>query len=865
MSSAIRHKACLLLLLFSGWSFASVSEPVFDEVDFKTAVNHKDADLTVSVLKADSGYYFKAEDLAVLGLPIPSSEALVYHNHLFYPAQSITGYRLLTMEPPLNWAHFVSTERHETSAPATDLLLTIIANGRTLTDPQHVRYEQGELLLPEPTLRALGIDPSKVSANGDVPLHVVAGENFIVDYSRLSLEVMLLTDVLETSRVNVAQYRSSSQALAVQAASLGTIPVQRGLSATIDYEVSVGRNSELGSWQNGFYAASLGSDDTTCRLQFLDPANSSTWRRTTTSCVYDWTSRRISMVGGDAIGGGDQLTQPIHYGGIKIGTDFELQPSLLLIPSQSLSGSADLPSTLEVWVDHALTLRTDIPAGPFEVSDIPLRTGAGEVRALITPLYGEPQTLSYAFYMDTSLLAKGLTDWSVDMGKLRENLALPGDTYGESFGAWRYRRGFSNRFTAGLGLQATERFQLASANSAFTLGDYAAMETSMAASQTRDGVSGSAFAVRLTHQSRYFSASYMFRRNGSGYQELAYLTLPKVPQATRQLNIGAPLSDGVSVSYSDGYQAYSDGTALGFRSATVSVRLGWLGSLRLSAFVPKSEQSSNIYTAQLTLPLGKNHSGNTSVQTDGISQYRSVGVQKNLPAGPGHGYRFHTGHNGSTTTSVADVNLQSAIGRVGIHGNKHGETENVSTRMAGSVLISRTGIVLSPQSPGSYAVVDVGAPGVPLYHGGQLKAYTDKRGRALIAGLRPFEDNTISIRAVDVPIDVQPNALATHIQPGRRDVIAVNFGFQRERYVAGKVVTSDGQYVPAGARVRVDEDAETVVGERGEFFVTVSKSDFGLIVVLPEHGKCIVNISLDQAVTSVVTDVGTLTCKESNK
>ncbi len=862
MSVGNSGRALLLLLIFCGCaSRGYANEQQFQELWYSASVNHSDVGVTVLVLEADSEFFIRQIDLALLGISIPQADPLRYQSELYYPAQSLQSH-VLSLDRFTRRAYFVSVKRpHLQRPPSDDLLLTVTANGRTLVQPQYVRYEDGELLLPESTMQAMGIAPPKIwtpNLSGDMPLHSVAGENFIVNYRNLSLDATLLANVLETSRLNVTQHRAKSGTDEQDSA---TIPVTGGIAAVFNYQVTSGYTSERGTWTSGFYDASIGTDNTTCHTEYLDSSDAEAgWFRLTTNCIYDWPDQRLSAVIGDVIGGNDQLTQPVRYAGIRLGTDFGLQPTLLTIPSQALSGIVGFPSMLEVWVDQALVLRTEIPAGPFEVHDIPLRTGAGDVRAFVTPPFGKQQVLSYGFYADSSLLAKGLSDWSVEAGKLRENFTSSEDTYGESFGAVNLRYGLANSLTAGLGVQVTETFELASLSAAFTLGHFAAVDATVAGSQDNEDVTGSAYRARLSHQSRYINASYSIQRNSEGYQELAYLNLARKPETIRRTSLGFSLGGGVSLSYIDSQQRYFDGSSSEFQSAGLNLRLGRFGNLLISTLLPQDSGAEKIYTAQLTIPLGNSHSASASGYTDGTIQRQEIGIQKNMPAGPGYGYRFNFGDDGTTSTGMADLQLQNSIGRVSLQGFKFGETETASVQASGSVVVSGEGIELSRRSSGSYAIVEVGAPDIPVYHGGQLKAYTNKEGKALVSGLRPYENNVISIRAEDVPLNVQPQALSANVKPGRREVVTAAFKFQRERYVTGRLQTVDGKVIPAGSVIHIAGGGESIVGQGGQFFVSVSGDKLGLEVILLK-GQCILDTPLATDKSTVVTDLGQLTCR----
>src|SRR3546814_4269067 len=86
---------------------------------------------------------------------------------------------------------------------------------------------------------------------------------------------------------------------------------------------------------------------------------------------------------------GDSITRsgiggaPLRFGGIQFGRRFETQPEFITLPLATVEGSAAVPSVVDVYIDNSLRARRDIPAGPFDVTELPLTTGSGEVRLVV--------------------------------------------------------------------------------------------------------------------------------------------------------------------------------------------------------------------------------------------------------------------------------------------------------------------------------------------------------------------------------------------------------------------------------------------------------------------------------------------------
>lgn len=103
---------------------------------------------------------------------------------------------------------------------------------------------------------------------------------------------------------------------------------------------------------------------------------------------YDLPHRMETLVVGDTVGVGGGWSRPVRYGGLRWGRDFGMRPGFVTLPQLSLAGEAALPSTVEVLVNNARRLSVPVQSGPFDLANVPVVTGAGEVSLLVRDLLG---------------------------------------------------------------------------------------------------------------------------------------------------------------------------------------------------------------------------------------------------------------------------------------------------------------------------------------------------------------------------------------------------------------------------------------------------------------------------------------------
>jgi len=120
----------------------------------------------------------------------------------------------------------------------------------------------------------------------------------------------------------------------------------------------------------------------------------------------------ITYRAGDTITRGLAWTRPIRMGGVQVQRSFGLRPDLVTLPLPPLSGSAAVPSTVEVYVNNLKTFSQEVGTGPYRLSNIPAVTGSGMARVVVRDSAGREIESTLPFYASASLLAPGLTNFS---------------------------------------------------------------------------------------------------------------------------------------------------------------------------------------------------------------------------------------------------------------------------------------------------------------------------------------------------------------------------------------------------------------------------------------------------------------------
>jgi outer membrane usher protein len=774
------------------------------EAWYVAAHNHLDTGLKVLVVTLDDGSrWLRVSDLRLLGLSLPTTAPRLLGGDAFVPVGSLgvrtdidaVGGRLHLLDevPP--------------AASTEDLVLDLVVNGEPFAEAQVARRNGNDVLLSRDTLALVRLG----ARSGDdwTSVRALAGEHYVLDESRMRLELTVAPEQFESTRLSANQRAPASHASTVRAP----------LSMIIGYDVGVGRAADGSDRSSLLLDTGVAADRASCRNRELWRSGTS-WSRLDTACFVDWPERRLSLSIGDAISRDSSLSGSVRYGGVRIGTDFALQPELRTQPLLGVEGTARLPSTLEIWARQQLAFRGDLPPGPFEVSGLPAQSGRGQLDAIVTDALGRRVVVSEPYYSDPNLLQPGLSDWALELGKLREGFLTAEDHYTDAFGLLSWRGGLSSSWTMEARAEWETSHQLFGISNYLKLGHLGVAEISAARSLGTSG-SGAAGALGYSYQGFHWNLGLRYAAYDAGYRDLAYSVAGTAPARDAQLNAGvrvgrASLSFGATLR-----DSRRDGE-LRLAHAGLSVPIG-RGYLSVTAFRPLEPAGQTTYSAIFTLPLSGQRSASAWVNGDGGGLAPGASLQRSLPAGPGYGYRLL--HEDSDFGPRTDVEASWRSNRALLSGAVLDTDEGTDYRLgaAGALVMTRDAAFLSTDDGGSFALVDMPQQDARLMREHQYAVSTRGDGKALLSGLRPFETNRLDIDSTSLDFSSHLDQTSLDVTPGRRQVVVADFGASHSLPLSLRVKDAAGAPMPAGALAHWSKQRSAQVGYDGILYLELDQ------------------------------------------
>ena len=623
---------------------------------------------------------------------------------------------------------------------------------------------------------------------------------------------------------------------------LGFFPRFNGLNATIDTR-TFSPYGEIA--QTGIVGNLVFSKQTELRLD--------------STYSYSDPERMLTGRVGDTISGGLIWTRPIRYGGVQFQRDFNLRSDLVTQPLPNISGSAAVPSTVDVFVNSVKTYSQDVAPGPYSITNLPVVSGTGTAHVVVTDTTGRTSETAVPFFTTPTLLAKGLSDFSVDAGFARRNYGLLSFDYDKHpIGSAIGRHGVTDWLT----LEAHGEGGAGLVNLGFgaigRVGRWGTLSAALAGSHgnTRTGAQ-----VYLDYDQEFngFNVDISTQRTLKTFQDLASITAtttgspslaasfaagvysldPRPPRALDRITLGIPLKfDVASLSASFINLVETSGTRSRILTMSVSRPLPYDASFFATGFVDLSQRNNIGLFAGISIPLGPRIRANAGGSLGNSGRYAELDVGQTLEPSDGSlGWRVRD-LEGSNAIRVGHAAYRSSYGTAQVEISQQGKSIGGQGELDGSVgWINNGGLFVGNHIADGFAVVDTGIAGVPVYRDNRLIGQTNPWGKLVVSDLRSYQGNQIGIDPVGLPANAEARSTKQMVAPAARSGVGLDFGVDRAVNAARvHLVDAAGRPIAIGSKGRRQGNSESfVVAYEGEAYVKHLESDNVVTIDLGDH------------------------------
>jgi len=753
-----------------------------------------------------------------------------------------------------------------------DLYLDVTLNGAS-AGLAHFDYRDGQLWASIAVLQQLGfiVPPGTTDP---VPLNSFA--NIKVDYNARMQSVAIVAP-LSTLNLNttVLNNRDSRR---TQASSSPGILLNYNLygSQSENNSTSLSAFTEVRAFNaNGVLSSTALTTGNRFSNNSVDNGNKNRdWDSRTVRLDTSWSQsfpdKLITVRAGDILTGALSWTRSTRLGGLQIGSNFDLQPYMTTTPLPAFFGSATLPSAVELYVNGLKQYSGEVPAGPFELNTAPSISGAGNAQLVLTDALGQSSTVNFSLYDTHRLLQPGLSDWSIELGTVRENYGVKSFAYGNDIavsGTWRY--GVNNRFTAETHAEATKDLANAGVGGTWVLGGPGGvLFASLAGSETQ-GQSGMQYSGSYLWNNNRFNIGLNTLGTSGDYRDVATQYGSSAIRQSNQISTGYSTQSLGSFGVSYNEVDYAEDDTAKFASAYWSKSFGRRFNLNVNLNQDINDSANSSASIGASFSLDRNISFNSSVQhTDSRDDF-IADVSQSAPSDGGLGWRAQARHSiddsNNNSGGLAELNYLGRYGQVQAGVSSYDGDYATYASSTGSIVMMGGGLFAARQINDGFAVVSTdGIADVPVLLQNNPIGTTNSRGLLLISPLNAYQDNKIGIDPMDLPADLRIDKVAAQATPTDRAGTVVSFKLVPVRSASIILVDSVNQPLAIGSQVRLVTQKHlpsAIVGFDGEVYLDTLDDHNVLEVLTPSGDSCQVSFDYQKQGDGIPL-IGPLTCQK---
>lgn len=447
---------------------------------------------------------------------------------------------------------------------------------------------------------------------------------------------------------------------------------------------------------------------------------------------------------GSAYSASNSMTNPVSFMGVQYKKDYSLDSNYLTQPYFNFSGKADAKSVAEIFVNDRSFGAVPLDQGPYDFKNVTTgQAGNNNVRLVVKDINGIVQEVQNLSLIGSPFnLKAGTNNYSIEAGKFR----LGYSRFGAPFTQGTYSYGLTDNLTLEGHVEASKA-QTRVAGAATMATTYGTVKLGLAAGPGEHLVKAqynfqkgdfysSVQAVRSSHfksfgnlasdipNANLATAGYRFK----GYSVSA--TLAKLGSAGQResLNLNTNIGRGFA-SLSLNRTNRDNGISFMF-----SMPLGSENKWRTTTSVDRTSLGTNI-SESLT------RSGDVNDWNMNVNSQKSQSGDKSYDATVQH----------ATEHGIATAFVHNGYGQTGFNAG-----------LQGAVVFDQ-GIHFTKPIYQGYAVVNAGEKDIPISLNNIRVATTGSDGIAIVPNTYTAFDNLVSIKADDLPLDLQVDESAVKV------------------------------------------------------------------------------------------------------
>lgn len=611
-------------------------------------------------------------------------------------------------------------------------------------------------------------------------------------------------------------------------------------SAFVNYQLSAqqSRNDQTGHNNSHDLYVNSGLNLGVWRLRSnntfrSDAKGDRTWSRAYTYLQRDLPGAHSQLTLGETFTPGD-VFRSVPIRGVQIASDMSMLPDSQQHYAPTIRGVAQTRARLEIRQNGFPVYSTYVSAGPYEINDLTLASGSGELEIILTEADGQVRRFTQPYATLTNLLRESVWRYSASAGRYN----APFDATDDSM-LWQGTLAIGTRLNSTLygGLMGNDFYQAATLGIGKSLGSIGALSFDVTRSSAQTEPEKSQHTVQGMSYSVKYGKSFETRTNlrfaGYRYSTEGYRDFTEAVRersadqrfrGSRRSMLEASVFQDIGL-YSSLSLIFSQENYWQLDDAQRQFQLNFSSRFNTVSYSLYASQSLNDdefnerqYGLTISVPLEFGRSTTATYdlrQNSGQLNHRAA-----LSGRAQNGllnYRASAASNESGRQSAElSLGYLAPFASLGAGITQGTDFSTLSLNASGALLLHADGLETGPYLGETSGLIHVpNIANVGLLN--DSSARTNDRGYALIPYLHPFRINRVILDTDQLDPNVEIDNGVTQVVPRRGAVVKALFPARKVERLLVSTRNQYGTALPFGAQIsNADGHVLGIVGQAGQ-------------------------------------------------
>ncbi|MDR7101351.1 fimbria/pilus outer membrane usher protein [Croceicoccus sp. BE223] len=554
--------------------------------------------------------------------------------------------------------------------------------------------------------------------------------------------------------------------------------------------------------------------------------------------------RGINATLGDYVSAGSRSQRPLRMAGVQVATDMALRPDLVTYPLPGFAGQVAVPTAIDLIVNDRRFSGGELEAGEFQISNIPVNPGRGEVSVVVQDALGREVVQTARIYVSRELVPVGRWQAGVNAGFIRRNFGRESSDYRDLALTWFGRRGMSRALSLGFSGEVGAGIANIGLQAEQTIGG-AAMVFAEARLSTGRG-SGSLIRAGVESIGRGISGRVEAIVPTGRYADLAAASGDDLPPRQYNASLAFDVSRASQLQFAASrIERRGDDPRFTLQERRIDLlrstfRMPLSKSLDVFADVSRRRGDRTSYGAMVGLSLqlsrGRHAQASAARESGQTTAQASFFRPDVVPGEIGYGIE--------ATKSIVERfaargSYRSEYGRAEIQAETVAGRSAARLNARGTVIATGGTVFARNQTGGSFAFVKTGSvAGVTVTREHRLAGVTDRKGRLLVEEVTPMVPIQFDIDPEKLPDEAVARSTYKRVAIVPGAVGRVDIDVRAWRSVPLLVAEADGTVLPLGTKLTAASGDSYMVAYDGLMDFNRLSADRKLEAKLADGRQC---------------------------